>query len=361
MNISTPTVLLNWEVAQANISRMAELAKINGLHFRPHFKTHQCQVIGRHFRRFGVDAITVSSFAMAEYFACDGWTDITVAFPVNVREIDAIERLASKISLNLLVVNPESLATLGNRLGSGVGIFIKIDVGTHRTGLAPADFSSIEAILQGIERSPMLQFRGFLAHAGHSYKARSKAGILAVHEETIPLMLHLKEKYRRHFPGIIVSVGDTPTCSVAENWEGIDEIRPGNFIFYDLMQVQIGSCSMEDIAVVLACPVVAKHPDRCEVILYGGAVHLSKDRMSWQGNEVFGLPVLLKAGGWELPEPDCFMRSVSQEHGVIKCSPSFFEKTALGGLLGILPVHSCLTVDLANVYHTTGGEIWSKM
>ncbi|MBK8048603.1 MAG: hypothetical protein IPK16_16670 [Anaerolineales bacterium] len=54
-------------------------------------------------------------------------------------------------------------------------------------------------------------------------------------------------------------------------------MRPGNFVFYDWTQVQVGSCGFDDVAVVAACPVVGKYPDRHEVVLYGGAVHLSKD------------------------------------------------------------------------------------
>ncbi len=361
MPITTPTILLNWQKAQANIVRMADRAQRHHLHFRPHFKTHMSQAVGRHFRSLGVDAITVSSLTMAEYFAADGWSDITVAFPVNVREIETIHRLAEKINLNLLAVNPEPLAFLRKNLRCPVGIFIKIDAGAGRTGLLPEDEAGIEAALAEIEASPMLEFKGFLTHAGHSYRARSKAEILAVHEKTTALLRQLKEKYRSRYPDLLVSPGDTPCCSVAEDWAGMDEIRPGNFVFYDVMQVRIGACEMSDIAVALACPVVAKHADRQEVIIYGGAVHLSKEALDWQGKIIFGLPVLLDKKGWAMPEEDCYVRSISQEHGVVHCSPSFYEKVEVGGLLGILPVHSCLTVDLAREYLTTDGEVWKKM
>ncbi|MFQ5447992.1 MAG: alanine racemase [Saprospiraceae bacterium] len=356
-----PTVLLNWPVAQANIRRMVEKAHRNGVRLRPHFKTPQCHHIGRYFRELGVRTITVSSLSMATYFAEDGWDDITVAFPVNVREVTAINDLAGRIRLNLLVVNAESLALLKNQLQYPVGIFIKIDVGTHRTGLLPDDEAGIGACLREIESSQHLRFKGFLAHAGHSYKARSKEEILKVHVETTALLRQLKKQYRGRYPTLQLSVGDTPTCSVAGGWEGFDEIRPGNFTFYDLIQVQIGSCSMNDIAVALACPIVAKHPERREVIVYGGGIHLSKDRMNWGGTEIFGLPVLLRNDGWEPPEAGCYVRSVSQEHGVIRCTEAFFEKMEIGGLAGVLPVHSCMMVDIANEYRLTSGEVWRKL
>jgi D-serine deaminase-like pyridoxal phosphate-dependent protein len=359
--ITTPTVLLNWPVAQANIRRMAEKAQRNGVRLRPHFKTPQSHHTGRYFRELGVGGITVSSLSMAAYFAEDGWDDITVAFPLNVREMAAINNLAGRITLNLLAVNAEGLALLKKGLQHPVGIFIKIDVGTHRTGLLPGDAVGIDDCLREIKASPLLRFKGFLAHAGHSYQARSKAEILRIHEETTAILRQLKEKYRGRYPTLQLSTGDTPTCSIAEGWEGLDEIRPGNFTFYDLMQVQIGSCHFGDIAVALACPVVAKHPERREVIVYGGGIHLSKDRMTWGGVEISGLPVLLRNDGWELPEEGCYVRSLSQEHGVVHCSGAFFEKMKIGGLAGILPVHSCMMADIATEYLLTSSEVWEKM
>jgi D-serine deaminase-like pyridoxal phosphate-dependent protein len=362
-NINTPSVLLNWPTAQANIRRMVDKALRHGLHLRPHFKTIQCHRIARYFRELGVNACTVSAVSMAEYFAADGWDDITVAFPVNLREMETIEALASRISLNLLIVNAESAAFLQKKLKQPVGIFIKIDVGAGRTGLLPEDEPGIENCLKEIGIGDKLGFKGFLTHAGHSYRARSKAEVLKIHEETTATLRALKEKYRRRFPRLIISPGDTPTCSLAETWAGIDEIRPGNFPFYDVMQVQIGSCEMKDIAVALACPVVAKHADRQEVIIYGGGVHLSKDRLLWDGQEIYGLPVLLhgNGNGWEMPEAGCFVKSLSQEHGIIRCTPSFFEKLEIGGLVGILPVHSCMMVDIAKSYLTTEGQVWEKL
>ena len=73
---------------------MAGKAHANRLVFRPHFKTHQSHLIGQWFREEGVTKITASSLSMAAYFAEDGWDDITVAFPVNIREMDTINELA---------------------------------------------------------------------------------------------------------------------------------------------------------------------------------------------------------------------------------------------------------------------------
>ena len=359
--IQTPTMLLDWSKAKNNLEKMIEKANQNGLLFRPHFKTPQSNVIGRKCREMGITAITVSSLNMAEYFASDGWDDITVAFPVNVREVGRIFRLSRKNKLNLLVVNPESIEFLNQPFPGKIGIFIKIDVGSQRTGLAPDDEKTINSCLEKIAASPSLTFKGFLTHAGHSYRARSKKEVMEVHNSSMAIFKKLRKKYEGKYPSLIISPGDTPTCSIASKWQGVDEIRPGNFIFYDLMQVQIGSCNMEDIAVALACPIVAKNAERQEFIIYGGGIHLSKDRLDWDGKTLYGMPVLLNGCGWEMPDGESYVRSVSQEHGVIKCSPTLFDKLQIGGLVGVLPVHSCMMVDLMDGYLTLGGEYWGTM
>ena len=98
LNITKTTLLLDKSKAFANIEFMAKKAQRCGVRLRPHFKTHQSAQIGEWFRQHEIDAITVSSVEMAQYFARHGWRDITIAIPVNLREIDAINQLAQKVT-----------------------------------------------------------------------------------------------------------------------------------------------------------------------------------------------------------------------------------------------------------------------
>ena len=129
--------------------------------FRPHFKTHQSHEIGRWFRELGVDKITVSSLKMAEYFAEDDWNDITVAFPTNILEIDRINRLADRVQLNLMLESVEVAEFLQRELQHSIGVFIKVDVGYHRTGVASDDHSKMDSILSCIDEANHLEFKGF--------------------------------------------------------------------------------------------------------------------------------------------------------------------------------------------------------
>jgi D-serine deaminase-like pyridoxal phosphate-dependent protein len=157
---------------------------------------------------------------------------------------------------------------------------------------------------------------------------------------------------------VILSVGDTPSCSIVNDFTGVDEVRPGNFVFYDLTQYRLGSCDANQIAVAVACPVVDKINKREEVIIYGGGVHLSKESLALpDGRSVFGLAVYLTEHGWVFPDDEVWLRSVSQEHGILSAPPEFFKNVNIGDLVGIIPVHSCMTADLLRVYHTTEGRI----
>lgn len=358
--ISTPTLLLDAPRCRRNIIRIVQKTRSQGVEFRPHFKTHQSGLIGEWFRELGIDKITVSSLGMAQYFARFGWKDMTVAFPVNIREIEVINSLAADIKLALLVLNPETVSQLGTGTNRTLSIWLKIDVGTHRTGLSNLNHPQIEKILEEIKRFPHLHFKGFLAHAGHTYQKKGHAEVKEVYDQSLRLLTALKVKYLPTNPGIKISLGDTPGASLVEGYGDVDELRPGNFVFYDLMQEAIGACSLDDIAVALACPVVATHAERNQWIIYGGAVHFSKDFLpDHGGGKVFGRMVNATDDGWSVQnaESNPYLVSLSQEHGVVQCTDETFHLCKPGDLTLWLPVHSCLTADAMGAYVMTTGEV----
>jgi D-serine deaminase-like pyridoxal phosphate-dependent protein len=355
--IIRPTLVIDKEVCLRNIERMAKKAKSYQLRFRPHFKTHQSAEIGEWFRNYGVDAITVSSVQMAEYFARNGWNDITIAFPLNILEMDNINRLAANIKLNVLVENRETAAFLSKKAVDDIGVYIKIDTGSNRTGIEPTKTGLINSVLQILGENKKVTFKGFLTHAGHTYTARSTNEIFTRHFDSLLKLRTLKQRYLADFPGIEISIGDTPSCTLCTNFAGVDEIRPGNFVFYDLMQQNLGVCSFEDIAVRMVCPVVAKHASRNEVVIYGGAIHLSQDSLlNIDGKPSYGRIVINKNSERKLLSPRNYVSRLSQEHGILKVSQKNFTLFKVGDLVEIIPIHSCLTANLARKYLTTEGE-----
>jgi D-serine deaminase-like pyridoxal phosphate-dependent protein len=356
-NIVSPTLLLDKKKCLNNIQLMTEKAKKHNLIFRPHFKTHQSRVIGKWFKKFGVDKITVSSLQMAEYFSNDAWKDITVAFPVNIREIETINSLAEETQLNLTLENTESVEFLSKELIFEVGFFIKVDTGYGRTGVSFDIFILIDKILQLASKSNKLVFKGFLSHSGNTYSAKSTKEILDIHNDALHKLTLLKNQYIEKYPDLIMSIGDTPSCSVADNFSEMNEIRPGNFVFYDLTQKRLGSCKLDQIATIVACPIVAKHKNRREIIIHGGGVHFSKEFLNFNDKKIYGKLVLLNKKGWEETKQDYYVTKLSQEHGTLEVSGDLFDELNIGDLIGIVPVHSCLTANLMKNYISTDDDV----
>jgi len=362
MKIIKPTLIVNKDRVMKNILAMKQKVENSPgqIRFRPHFKTHQSAQIGQWFRDSGITSIAVSSVDMASYFAQNGWEDITIAVLVNPLEIEVINQLAKTffLDLNLLVDSREIVTLLNNELKHPVKLWIKIDTGYHRTGVTWDQKDDILGIVNAIKRSPRLHFRGLLTHAGHSYKAASSKEIKGIYDDTVSKMNEVREYLeKKGFSNIEISIGDTPTCSIVNKFYGIDEVRCGNFVFYDVMQFFLGTCQEENIAAAVACPVMARYPQRNEIVIYGGAVHLSKDSITGKNNQkIFGLVTLPQNDNqeWGPIIKDTYVSRLTQEHGIIKTDSEFIKQINIGDILMILPVHSCLAANLLKI--APGGQ-----
>ena len=124
------------------------------------------------------------------------------------------------------------------------------------------------------------------------------------------------------------------------------------------MQVNIGTCNYEDIAVVMACPVVGKNKQKNELLIHGGAVHFSKEGLKdTDGTEHFGKLAIPTGTGWEGQIPGAYLKSISQEHGLIHCPDELLNQIHIGDMVYIYPAHSCLTANLMKSYATTGEKL----
>lgn len=353
LDITKPNLLLDKTICLKNIERMAARASSAGVSFRPHCKTHQSHEIANWFRDFGVSGITVSSFDMAEYFIQDGWKDVLVAFPFNPLEIRRLNEMASMASISVLADNAEVIRIL-KTVENQVGVYVDINTGYDRTGIRSDQKQPIESLINAIKGNPKLEFSGFYCHAGHSYKAVNRSEKEKIHQKAISDLSSLKQQFKGYSPRILY--GDTPNCSIQENFEGIDEITPGNFVFYDLTQVAIGSCKESDIAVAMVCPVAGKYPEKGEILIHGGGVHFSKESLKVDNRVIFGKEVKLASTGWTSMQTGAYVTSLSQEHGLVSTIEGDFKNIKIGDLMTFLPVHSCLTANLMNGYTSLDGH-----
>ncbi len=353
--ITSPTLVLSERITRNNLQRMAIKAKTHGKKLVPHWKTSQSKEVGRWAREYGITEITCSSIKMAEYLSQEGWERIHIAFPFNVRELPKLNQLALQQRMSVQVVNPVTATLLARELKAPIDFFIEIDAGYGRTGVQFSDTATIDSILSIASGCSHLQFRGFYLHPGHTYYGKDN---FKIHQESRDALKSLKDRYNILYPKLLTRLGDTPGCAVVEDFGEVDELGPGNFVFFDLMQVALGSCRKEDIALCLAVPVVDIQHSRKEILIHGGGVHLAKDVLvQADGSKNFGEVVLLHDQGWTIPKHYSYVKSISQEHGIIQASEELLASVQVGDLLGILPVHSCMTADCMGFYLGLDGKI----
>jgi D-serine deaminase-like pyridoxal phosphate-dependent protein len=349
----TPSLILDVLRVRRNAARMSEIAQRNQVRLRPHIKTHKCIEVAKIQTEDHDGAVTVSTLAEARAFAEHGFNDITYAVPIDEGKFeDAIEILKSGVKLNLLTDDAETSRKLDEaavRAGARFDVFLKIDCGYHRVGVEPNTNEAIK-IPRLLTDSQNLNFAGILTHAGHSYNAHSKDEILEIARTERDSMVELAERLRAQSIEVpTVSVGSTPTMSMIDHLEGIDEIRPGNYIFFDAFQAKLGSCSVEDPALTVLTAVVHKDNARRKLVVDAGAIALSKDRGAYEIDPGCGYGQVLDLEG---RETGMRVTELSQEHGQIKVGDNdSFDRTNVGDRLRILANHSCLTAAQHSHYH----------
>lgn len=346
--ITGPTVLINRTRAKQNIQTMQNKATYANVALRPHFKTHQSATIGHWFGTPAQTPIAVSSLRMAQQFADAGWQDIHIAIPLNPRELPALNSLASRVRLTLTVEHEDTLAVL-SKINHSLQVMIEIDTGYGRTGMHWQQHERIQALLAALQVQPNIKRVGLMVHSGHSYSAKGEAAIQAVHQESSGRLKELLDMIDWQGKPLWVSTGDTPTCSRMTSFPCANEIRPGNYVFYDLQQKTIGACDWQHIALAMACPVIARYPERNEVVVHGGAVHFGKDwvdttKPDGSSERIFGQVMHRTEHGWSAPIVDAVVVGLSQEHGKIRLPARMVRELKLGDLLVVVPPHSCLVM-----------------
>jgi D-serine deaminase-like pyridoxal phosphate-dependent protein len=292
--------------------------------------------------------ITVSTMAEAEFFADDGFRDITYAVPIAPDKLERAASLATRIERFSILIDSELTLRAVEAYAISVGVvfdvFLKVDCGYHRAGVDPDSPDSARlAIAMG--RSEAVHFQGILTHAGHSYNAMDAEEIRRIAAEESASLTRFRALLAAEGLGDIVrSIGSTPTASIVPQFTDCDEVRPGNYVFFDAFQATIGSCALEDVGVSVLTTVVGAYPERQSLIVDAGALALSKDSGPSHIDPTFGYGLVCDTDLRPLP-----MRIValSQEHGKIVTE----MPVPIGTRLRILPNHSCLTAAMFDTYH----------
>lgn len=343
----TPFVAVHRQRLTANIDRIASLGRRYGLAVRPHAKTHKCPEIARLQIDAGAVGITVAKPGEASVFLRAGVPSVTLAYPVIDPDVVAQllkEADAAAACVQFVIDSPAGLHAL-QRAAQGrkdrTRAFVELDVGLHRCGVPPQS-ALVAELSSALARGSVTSFAGILSHAGHAYGAATADEVAAVAENERSILLAAATTLRAaNIEVPCVSAGSTPTVCLARSFEGIDEIRPGNYVFFDRMAVRLGAATQEDIALAVFSTVVSVNDTYC--IVDAGSKSLSSDLgphgtggdMGHGQAHAFGAHA-----GRALT-----VAKLSEEHGFI---PHHGQPMEIGTRLVVIPNHSCPVVNLAD-------------
>ena len=346
--LDTPALLIDLNIMERNLRRVAEYAKAHGLRLRPHTKTHKVPAIGKLQLASGALGLTVAKVGEAEVMLAADPPDLLVAYPiVGQAKLDRLMRVARQIRVTVAldsVLAARQLSEAARRAQINVGVLAEVDVGLGRVGVSPGE--ELLQLAQDIERLPGLTFEGIAFYPGH-IKVLGDAGVKALQHLGRLIQAMLDDFRRAGIAVRIVSGGSTPTLFHSHLLVGLNEIRPGTYVYNDLNTVCSGACTVDECAVSILVTVVST-ARKGQIIVDGGSKTFSSDLLVGSAERTFGRVV-------EAPESVFF--NMNEEHGFVDIRRAD-RAFAVGDRGRIIPNHVCPAVNLhERVYGVRNGEV----
>lgn len=337
----TPDLMLHLPTLQRNIEEIGEFCRKHEVAYRPHIKTHKSIEIAKRQIAEGAVGITVAKVGEAETMVDGGVDNILIAFPIiSTEKIVRVKKLRRKAHIIVTldsIEQGEKLATYFTA-DDPLYVWIKINAGLNRVGIEAN--KEVTDMVNWLKTVPSLRLDGVFTHAGHAYSASSSQELEAIAKQEAAVVL--EAAVRCEAAGVKVdniSIGSTPTFKIAGKVEGITEIRPGNAVFYDMVQVGLGVAQLAQCALTVRARIVSKKPDR--LIIDAGSKVLDLDRGAHGNDSVRG-------HGYIVGHPDLVIEGLSEEHGVIPLQDA--TSLSLNDVLTIVPNHACVVANLFDAY-----------
>jgi D-serine deaminase-like pyridoxal phosphate-dependent protein len=354
-DLPTPQVVVDRPRLFANLDRVQQITTAAAMRLRPHAKTHKSPAIARWQLDRGAVGICCAKLGEAEVFANAGIGDIRLPYPVNPSNAARLIALMDRATLSIIVDHLEvarGWSDAMQRAGRTLDVLIKVDVGFHRCGIDP-DADAL-GFIQRVASMPGLRLRGLLSHAGHAYNAASEEALCAVAQQEAATLTRLREAAARSgIPLDEISVGATPSLRFSVRQQGITELRPGNYAYFDRTQVALGSASLDDCALTVAATVVTKHAGR--IILDCGSKTLTSD----QARGIAAAPGYgaVLAGDGQSPrriDEGLTIERLSEEHATVRVTGTTTLEP--GDRVRVVPNHSCTVSNLVDVVRLVDGD-----
>jgi D-serine deaminase-like pyridoxal phosphate-dependent protein len=347
-DLPTPFVAVDLAKLTTNIAAMQSLATSAGVRLRPHTKTHKSINIARMQIDAGAAGLCCAKLGEAEVLADAGFTDLRLPYPVNPSNVARVQALQKKGVALSIIVDSLTVAEEWSRAMAGapkpLEVLVKVDVGFHRCGIDPEAGSAVSMIRRVADLSG-LRFRGLLSHAGHAYNAESIDALGQIAEREIEILRGLAARVRD--AGVAVdeiSVGSTPTARFITIQQGVTEMRPGNYVFFDRTQAGLRATAAEQCAMTVVSTVVSR-PAPGRVVFDAGSKTLTSDGARGFG-AVTGHGLVYPSLETSQPDPAIAIERLSEEHSVARVTAACALKP--GDRVRILPNHACTVTNLAD-------------
>ena len=344
--IDTPALLIDHDLLQRNIQRMAEFGHTAGIDIRPHAKTHKTPVIAHMQVAAGAVGQCAQKVGEAEILVAGGVKDVLVANEVvGPTKLHRLATLARQARITVAVDHPDAasaLAAAAHHHRVSVGAVVDVDVGLGRCGVLPADAVELGkhvGQLRGIQLRGLQGYHGGIQHV-HGFGQRAEAARAA----TAQLEIAVDAFRQAGLPTDLITGAGSGTYEVQGSSGLFTEIQPGSYIFMDRQYCEVGGKSgeiyedFEPSLFVLATVMSTPAADR--VVLDAGYKALSNDA---------GAALLLNKPGWTYTYG-------GDEHGIIKGGGADAASMMLGEKVRLQPSHCDTTINLYDRYHVISGD-----
>lgn len=353
--IETPCIVIDTRQTQKNIEDMQKVCDRAGCHLRPHIKTHKMKDLALQQIKAGAFGISCAKLGEAEIMAEAGIEDIFIAYPIVSKvRLEKARQLNQKIKRLILGVDSVELARelskLGEREDQTFEVRLEIDTGAKRSGASLEKVASIASEIWNMEH---VHLTGIYTFKSLVYQGEATTDALIAAKEEAELMHQVQSLlHERGIGPLEISAGSSPTGKALLQYDYIDEIRPGTYIFNDEMMVREKTCQREDIAAYIIASVVSVRDDG-NLIVDGGSKAFSTDIILNQE------PYLYE--GYAICEDENYTLSkLNEEHGYLFCKQKE-DKYKVGDKLMFIPIHICTTINLYNhVYFYDGITLEKK-
>jgi D-serine deaminase-like pyridoxal phosphate-dependent protein len=344
--LDTPALLIDLDVMERNLRRAADYARAHDLRLRPHTKTHKIPALARRPLEAGAAGITVAKVGEAEVMLAAEPPELLVAYPVIGRaKLERLVEVARRTRVTVALDSLQAARQLSDAARQGrvrFGVLAEMDAGLGRMGVAPGE--ELVQLVRGLVRLPYLTYEGIAFYPGH-IKSLDNDGLRQIEALDELLQAALERLDREDLTPEIVSGGSTPTLYHSHRIRGLNEIRPGTYLFNDRNTWLAGACKLEDCAASILVTVVSTARPG-QVIVDGGSKTFSSDRLT---------PVAEVSYGYVLEAPGAVFTRMNEEHGFVDVRRAGLD-LAVGDRLRILPNHICTAMNLHERVYGVRGE-----